>query len=173
MSEKRKHNITDMGEWTHKGRFKEKPCVVCEKVFKPHSGVHKFCSSECKGKWKYITGSVTTESQYEYISGNWNRYFNRLCCRSHKRENLTVEDLIDILEKQEGLCALSGVELTCRLEKGRKFLTNASIDRVEAGGPYIKENVQLICTALNKFRCDTDLTEFIWWCKKVTEYNDG
>ena len=76
-----------------------------------------------------------------------------------------------VLEDQNGLCALSGIELTCKLEKGTKFLTNASIDRIEAGGPYIKENIQLVCTVLNKWRGDTDLQEYIWWYKKVAEYN--
>ena len=115
---------------------------------------------------------MTTETQYQTISGDWNRYFSRLCCRSRKRIGLTREDLLDTLEKQEYKCALSGVQLTCKLEKGTRFLTNASIDRIEAGGPYIKENVQLVCSVLNSFRTDTDLEEFIWWCKKVAEYND-
>lgn len=169
----KRNNITELGERTHKDVFKDKHCVVCDACFKPRSGVHKFCSQECKGKWKHITGVVTTESQYVYITGNWRRYLSRLCCRSHKRKDLTVEELLEILEKQDFKCALSGLELTCKLEKGNRFLTNASIDRIEAGGPYIKENVQLVCSALNGFRRDVSLSEFIWWCRKVVEFNDG
>lgn len=158
--------------WHHEGIFTEKECVVCETIFQPRSGIHKFCSEECKGKWQYISGRVTTETQYKSISGNWKRYFQRLCCRSHKRAHLSWEDCLEILEEQDYKCALSGIELTCKLEKGKKFLTNASIDRIEAGGPYIKENIQLVCSVLNGFRKDTALEEFIWWCKKVSEYND-
>lgn len=167
-TKKKKRNY---GGWHHDGCFKEKECVVCGTSFKPRSGVHKFCSPECKGKWKYITGVVTTESQYESITGNWKRYFSRLCCRSQKRTDLTVDSLLKILEEQEGCCALSGIELTCTLKRGIKFKTNASIDRIEAGGPYIKENVQLVCSALNSFRRDTSVEEFIWWCRKVAEHN--
>lgn len=161
-----------MAGWNHEGCFKEKECIVCGTPFKPMSGVHKFCTESCKGKWKYISGQWTTESQYATISGNWKRYFQRLCCRSQKRESLTYEDLLEVLERQDGKCALTGIELTCKLEKGTKFKTNASIDRLEAGGPYIKDNVQLVCAVLNGFRVDTDLKEFIWWCKKVSEYNE-
>ncbi len=168
----RDYNRTVDGLWTHSGVFKEKICPVCNALFKPYSGVHTFCSEKCKGKWKYISGQQTTERQYEYISGNWHRYFCRLCCRSHKRDSLTAEDLLDILQKQDGLCALSGIKLTCTLKKGSRCLTNASIDRIDAGGPYIKENVQLVCTVLNGFRRDTKVEEFIWWCKKVAEYNN-
>ena len=165
-------NKTPDGQWTHEGVFQTKNCAVCNSLFKPVSGVHKFCSDKCKGKWKYISGAMTTESQYKYISGNWSRYFTRLCCRSHKRETLTVEQCIEILEKQEGKCALSGIDLTCQLVKGERCLTNASLDRIEAGGPYIKENVQLVCTVLNSLRRDTPVDEFVWWCKKVSEYNE-
>ena len=77
------------------------------------------------------------------------------------------------MDVQNNRCALSGIELTCKLEKGVVYKTNASIDRIDAGGPYIKENIQLVCRALNGFRVDTDLKEFIWWCGKVTEWNHG
>lgn len=156
--------------WHHKDCFKLKSCLVCDKEFKPFSGVHKFCSEECKGKWQYISGRLSTENQYKYISGNWQKYFSRLLAKKN-REELSAEDCLSLLSEQEGLCALSGVRLTCQLEKGKKFKTNASLDRVEAGGPYIKDNVQLVCVALNYWRSDTDLEEFKWWCKKVAEFN--
>lgn len=159
------------GEWTHKDIFIEKPCLICETNFKPKSGVHKFCSTECKGKWKYLNGTMTTASQYKSISGNWDRYFARLCCRSHKRDLLSVNDLKEILFNQNYKCALSGVRLTCKLERGVRTLTNASIDRIDAGGLYIKNNVQLVCTVLNSIRRDTSVTDFIEWCKKVAEYH--
>jgi hypothetical protein len=158
-----------VGGWHHTGCFKHKPCAVCGTKFKPKSGIHKFCSEKCKGKHKYLTGEITTESQYKYISGNWQRYFSRLVNRSRGRAELTVEELLEVLENQDYKCALSGVELTCKLEKGTVFKTNASIDRIEAGGPYIKENIQLVCRALNSWRGDTPVEEFIWWCKRVAD----
>ena len=163
-----------MSGWHHDNvEWGEAPCKVCGTLFTRHGGSHKYCSAVCKGKWKYISGEMTTESQYKLISGNWRRYFSRLCCRCQKREAISVEDCLCLLEEQEGRCALSGVMLTCKLEKGKKFKTNASLDRKEAGGPYIKENVQLVCTALNSWRADTDLLEFIWWCGKVTAWQEG
>lgn len=161
-----------MPGWNHYNiDWQPKQCPVCSKTFTPNSGVHKFCSVVCKGKWKYITGEMSTEAQYKLISGNWSRYFSRLVAQK-KRESLSVDDLLDLLEKQDGKCALSGVELTCQLEVGKKFKTNASIDRIEAGGPYIKDNVQLVCSALNSWRGDTDLREFVWWCKQVTKVHE-
>lgn len=162
-----------MAGWHHEGCFVEKRCKVCNELFKPKSGVHKFCSEKCKGKWQYASGRLSTENQYKYISGDWRRYFARLTNRSNDRENISVDDCLTILEKQEGVCALSGVELTCLLEKGKKFKTNASLDRIKAGLPYTKDNIQLVCTALNSWRRDTDLEEFIWFCKRVAEKHGG
>lgn len=115
---------------------------------------------------------MTCTKQYERISGDWTRYFNRLNRRTTKRPNITTQILLELLEKQNGLCALSGVELTCQLKQGMKFKTNASIDRILAGQEYTKDNIQLVCSALNTWRGDTDLQEFIWFCKKVAEYQD-
>lgn len=157
-----------MAGWHHDGVFKEKECVVCSKPFTPKSGVHKFCSEKCKGRWKYIVGTTTTESQYKIISGNWRKYFNRL--RNQKeRQNLTVDALMELYHDQKGKCALSGEELTCVLERGKINKTNASIDRIDAGGEYKLGNIQLVCRALNSWRGDTPLNEFINWCVKVAD----
>lgn len=150
--------------------FKPKACAVCSVIFVPKSGINKFCSDSCRGKWKYVAGTFDTEAQYKHISGNWRRYFTRLCCRSQKRENLTADDLLDVLEKQKYRCALSGEPLTCKLEKGTRFLTNASIDRIEAGGPYVKDNIQLICAVLNCWRAATPVDEFVGWCIRVANH---
>lgn len=151
---------------------KQKPCYICGTLFIPNSGVNKFCSVKCKTKKNQQEGSMTVAMQYKRISGDWTKYFNRLMRRTGKRPLLTTKDLLFVLEKQQGLCALSGIPLTCLLEQGKKFKTNASIDRIIAGGEYTKDNIQLVCAALNSWRADTDLQEFIWFCKKVTEYQE-
>lgn len=146
-------------------------CVRCGELFEPKNSVHKFCSDTCKGRWKYETGNVTTESQYEQISGNWSRYFSRLVqLWGRKNDGLTKEDLLELLEEQDGRCALTGVELTCKLEKGVNCRMNASIDRIVAGGPYIKENCRLVCKVTNMMRLDMEDKELIYWCKRIIEH---
>lgn len=76
------------------------------------------------------------------------------------------------LKKQDYRCALSGVQLTCELRVGKRFLTNASVDRIEAGGPYTPDNIQLVCRALNSWRSDLTVDEFVDWCRKVVEHAD-
>ena len=49
---------------TPESERKKKECAVCVTLYTPRSGVHKFCSDSCKGKWKYIVGRESTENQY-------------------------------------------------------------------------------------------------------------
>jgi hypothetical protein len=145
---------------------------VCGHVFAPKSGAHKFCSSACKGKWKYVTGEGCTDNQYTRISGDWNRYFTRLRQRSDRKADITVPELLSMLISQGGKCALSGEVLTCGLKRGVRTWTNASIDRKTAGGDYTASNVQLVCAALNLFRANIPLDEYVAWCKKVANYQE-
>ena len=149
-------------------------CDTCKQKYevKVKNKVQRFCSLECKGKWKYKSKIVTTETQYEKISGNWERYLRRLLyAGGKKRALLSVEELLEILEDQDYRCAISGIPMTCLLEKGTKFPYNVSVDRVKAGGSYTKDNIQLVCNCLNSWRGDTDLEFFIEVCKKVADYN--
>lgn len=152
-------------------KVKDKTCLVCNKAFTPKSGINKFCSKSCKGKWKYITGQVSTEAQYKEISNNWRRYLSRLLYfNGRKRDKIDVNILLSLLKKQNYKCAISGVPLTCLLSKGKKFSTNVSVDRIIPGGPYTEDNIQLVCRALNSWRADLTVDEFTDWCKKVVDY---
>lgn len=157
--------------WAQEGSFKLKPCDVCGKKFKPRSGAGRYCSKKCLDTSRKTRGAGKTEEQYRTISGNFWRYFCRLAAHK-KRPELTAKDLMEKLEEQRGLCAISGVPLTCFLQRGKRFDTNASVDRISAGGSYEKDNVQLVCAALNKWRGDTPVEKFIEWCRKVVNMAD-
>jgi hypothetical protein len=78
--------------------------------------------------------------------------------------------LLEVLEEQDGRCALTGVKLTNILVKNRKVWTNASIDRIVSGGPYIRSNIQLVCAAVNGFRSQMSIEEFRQWCRMVVQF---
>lgn len=152
-------------------RQKPRICIVCDLEFAPTNGNQKYCSVLCKRThYRKPGNSESTDAQYESISGNWDRYFARLCVKSFRRDHLSKHDCLELLKKQNGKCALSGVELTCLLVRGFICKTNASIDRIDPKGPYVIENVQLVCVALNKLRIDMSIEEFVSWCRRVSEH---
>ena len=136
-------------------------CIVCGKGFVTHHPKYLCCSAQC-GKIHKIN------TRYKRESGNWRLYFRHLLSKK-KGSSLTVKELLTLLDKQNGKCALSGTKLTCKKVKGMNIKTNASIDRIIAGGEYNIGNVQLVCRALNSFRHDLTVREFIRWCKKVAK----
>lgn len=152
---------------------KVKPCIQCGKDFLIHGSAARYCSKACGQRYRYVNNMRTTEYQYGLVSGNWRKYYQRRVCEKGRLKTISVEDLLEIHEKQKGLCALTGVEMTCVLKRGERARTNASLDRIEAGGPYVKENVRLVCAAVNILRLDMDTDEFIDWCKKVANFKGG
>jgi secreted Zn-dependent insulinase-like peptidase len=74
---------------------------------------------------------------------------------------ITVDYLMDIFEKQQGKCALSGVEMTWH--KGKILPTSISIDRIDNSKGYVEGNVRLVCVVVNAFKStqtDDELYEF-------------
>ena len=132
--------------WNHdSANWQQKNCLVCNKEFTPKSGSHKFCSEQCKGKWQYSSGRVSTESQYKEISGNWVRYCSRLLRSGGKqRKNISREDLLNLLENQNYKCAITGDNL----ELG----VNASLDHIVEkcnGGSCELDNLQWVTKKAN------------------------
>ena len=80
------------------------------------------------------------------------------------RRNLTRNDLLELWQKQDGRCAISGLPMTCRTKSGEKFRYNASIDRIMPGDPYERNNVQLVCTIINSLMKDFSKEDFIRLC---------
>lgn len=141
-------------------------CSVCNQKFSYDKVGKTYCSTKCKK-------SAYRQRVYEKNQGNWEWFFKGILNSREDRKNLTPEILIEILERQNYKCALSGVEMTCVrvLHETEPTLTNASIDRIEAGGEYNSKNVQLVCRAINSFRGTLPVHEYLEWCKKVVAHN--
>jgi len=137
-------------------------CKVCKTKFKTLHPKYLCCCTEC-------TMINKVNKRYERESGDWTAYFKQLLSKKENTD-LTPIKLINILNKQKGKCILSGVPLTCEKVRGVTFKTNASIDRIVAGGKYRTGNVQLVCRAVNSFRNDMTVNDFITWCKKITNH---
>jgi hypothetical protein len=115
--------------------------------------------------------SDSTEVQYSRISGNWSKYYNRLR-NIRGRKHIRLNELLELHEHQQGLCALTGEPMTCELSVGTVSLTNASIDRIDHGGDYSLNNIRLVCRIANIMRWTMSDEELLNWCRKVTMWND-
>ncbi len=78
--------------------------------------------------------------------------------------NLTVDDLFEQYEKQDGKCAELGVTLSgVRMDKGRYINSNRwtglSIDRLDCTKGYTPDNIRLTCWVVNSMRGTLSETE--------------
>lgn len=89
----------------------------------------------------------------------------------HKLDfNITKEDLIDLWNIQNELCAISKIKMTHIIFSGR-VPTNVSIDRINPLKGYTKGNVQLVCMAVNQMKNDLTMDELLFFCEEIIKYN--
>lgn len=83
---------------------------------------------------------------------------------------ITKDYILDLWNKQEGLCAISKIPMTYELDSGRVF-TNVSIDQIRYGEGYTEDNVQLVCSAVNQLKSDWDIDTVLYICKQIINNN--
>jgi hypothetical protein len=84
--------------------------------------------------------------------------------------DITAKDVRELMDIQDGLCALSGQPI--RFPLSSKFSTvTASIDRIDNSKGYTKDNIQLVHKKINMLRGKLGVEEFVDLCKMVAEYN--
>lgn len=83
--------------------------------------------------------------------------------------SLTHAQLIELFDRQGGLCALSGIKLTWG--RGAVQSTSLSIDRLDSRRGYHLDNVRLICTAINAFRGNGTDAEMIELARAIITHH--
>lgn len=76
---------------------------------------------------------------------------------------ITLEDIQDIYEQQNKVCAFTGLSIT--------FGKDASVDRIDSRYGYSKDNIQIVHKVLNLLKRDTPNEEFIEWCCLVARHS--
>ncbi|KAK9844383.1 hypothetical protein WJX74_001753 [Apatococcus lobatus] len=84
---------------------------------------------------------------------------------------VTADACQDLWRAQEGRCALSGEPLATDVGRGpehkRARMWNASLDRIDSARNYSRDNVQLVCSAVNIMKSQLDMPDFTRFCRMV------
>lgn len=142
---------------------KEVVCVCCGTSYLTTDHRSKFCSALCRS---YYNGKKFRKAN----AGSDLVYYIKYTLLNGKRPELSVQEILNLYEDQQGLCALTKVPMTSISGSG-KHKTNISIDRIECGGPYIPSNIRLVCTHANTIRNNLTDEEMLWWCKQIVQNN--
>lgn len=96
--------------------------------------------------------------------------------RANKKDfefDLTYNDLFNLYNKQNGLCAISNVKMTYEHIRDEnlksKASNNVSIDRINPNKGYTKDNIQLLCCIVNNMKLDLKEETFYHLCKCIAQ----
>lgn len=160
----------------------EQICKLCNINKKLHEFYAKGCFAD--GTQKYQTRCKTCvlelskqkhlinyPSKSEKRSASPKNFLSNIHNKASKRKqhlgfDIDLMFLLKIYEDQKGLCALSGVEMTYIAGRGR-IDTNISLDRIDSSRGYLRDNVQLVCTVVNRMKQDLSQAELVVWCKHI------
>lgn len=125
------------------------------------SHICKICSSGRNRK-------VVRKSS-ENLEGCLYQMFQNTRTRSKKKKllfDIDLEFLKYLYNKQNGKCALSGIEMTYYFGYGRSP-KNVSIDKINPSKGYVKTNVRLVCSHVNMMKSYLTDSELVEFCKAI------
>jgi hypothetical protein len=95
------------------------------------------------------------ESQYDYDLGS--------------NDIEAMRFLMDLWEKQDGICPGTGLEMRCDTDHEFTFHLKPSLDRRENDGGYTKDNVQLTTQLYNLLKSDLTTEQTVMFCQAVID----
>jgi len=94
--------------------------------------------------------------------------------KRNKEWNITSEYLYELYEKQNRLCALTGIPIQFSQKgigtPGAKDVSTASLDRIDSTKGYTPDNIQWIHKDVNKMKMDLEELNFLRIVKQIYEY---
>jgi len=152
---------------------KSRLCTSCNKIRKAtqfelfKDGNYRGACRDCISAQKARKTSASPEAYLRVL----NVQLKSQRVKQGIQYDLTSEELTEIWDIQEGRCALSGVLMTHQRDgkagDGKKKEFNASIDRINPQGPYVRENVQLVANRANTMKHTLGQDMFMWWVKNI------
>lgn len=138
-------------------------CLTCGVEITPPR--QKYCSSKCK--CKDYQRKRSNEDTLKYYSKTPRNFCQSLLQKKNKhRQELDLDFLQTLWDRQQGLCAISKHPMTHLRGQGR-VMTNISIDRIDSSKGYTKDNVQLVCHIVNLMKQDLTVDELKTWCNRI------
>lgn len=130
---------------------------------------HKQASDKMLEHLKHICGN----QRDEYTPF---RYTYRCVTSRFKDYNITLDDLKETWEKQNGICPYTGLKLILPENSNVNnidFFHRASLDRIDSSLGYIKGNIQFISTPINLMKNTKSDMEIRKFLKEISTYTSN
>ncbi len=93
--------------------------------------------------------------------------------------HLTADDIHKLYNSQEGICAISGRQMTHISKKRGNIKThiinpdNISVDRIDSSKHYALDNIQLVCASINVMKSNNSDRDLIIACSAILSHKKG
>ena len=117
-------------------------------------------------------------STKSYLASRWDsvgwnyaiEVIRRRCKRNNVECDITAKDLKQLWEEQNGICSLTGWEMTKRKTQQGLTMTTVTVDRINQIKGYVIGNIRLVCFAANNARYNWSDDEFIKLCQSIVTH---
>ena len=148
-------------------------------------GYRRFCSRSCGKLFMKQNGKEFVQHLQEWAKSDENkehvktiakipdpfREFLRRARKSVISKNreltLTLDELKDIWNKQNGTCPYTGWKLELPHYTRTKNPNTASLDRIDSSKGYTANNVQFVCVMANFAKCDFSNEQMKAFCQAI------
>jgi hypothetical protein len=165
-------------------------CFYCQKSFLKENryinrtnkkGKNHFCSISCATKYKLYTSHPQLQlncppGKLVDIYSPFRRHYlsaKSRCNNSTKEFTITLDDLLNQWNYQNGLCAISGIKLfnySSTKESRNNKPNQASLDRIDNLKGYTKDNIQWVCLIAQYAKNTFTQQDVINFCQNTVQY---
>lgn len=129
-------------------------------------------------KWKYnmneiiyysnlVTNPLIQKNTNNFIIPNW--WWNRFISQAKYNVNITKENIINLYEKQNGICYYTGLPMSVSTKVIDSKNHNLSIDRLDSNKDYNLDNIVLCDKNVNMMKGKLTVNRFKYIASKVTD----
>jgi len=139
-------------------------CILTEQNIPKNARVYNKCYS-CylqnikKRRSKPENKIKTKEYSIIFREKNWHKVLFTRLKRRTKDTDITAEFILELWEKQNGLCYWFNIPMTITSKK--KFPSKPSVDRLDNSKPYSKDNCVLCCYSANIGRNENNTEDWL------------
>lgn len=159
----------------------ERTCRVCKQtlpLFPQYFPVHRYehglpqYRNECRTCFNKTQKQYTDDCYHKNLPSIFHRFMVGVKARVIKKNmeiDITEEYLMELWEKQNGLCYYSGLPMSTV----RNDMNIVSVDRVDSSRGYTKDNVVLASRWANVMKNSHSAEDFIKLCRTLVNYADA
>lgn len=120
--------------------------------------------------YKNNKDKIKVKNQKRYLDITLEERFQLMLKTAMNRKTvecfISVDDIKVVWQKQNGRCAYTDLPLVATAHQ----VETVSLDRIDSSKDYTADNIQLVCTPINRMKSDMTEKQFIELCQLVTQY---